>query len=75
MCFLLSCCLNAESPCPGHSVVNIKLDEKLATEQVNSVGQPATFKHVLSENVLEMNYNSGEWRWLLFKRTKYTQEI
>jgi len=53
-------------------VVNIKLDEKLATEQVNSVGQPAIFKHVLSETVFEMNYNSGKWRWLLFKRTKYT---
>jgi len=55
-------------------VVNIKLDEKLATEQVDSVlvGQPAIFRHVLSETVFEMNYNSGEWRWLLFKRTKYT---
>jgi len=50
-----SCCLNAEKPSPGHPLVNIKLDEKLTTEQVNSVGQPAIY----SETVFEMNYSSG----------------
>jgi len=50
-------------------VVSIKLNEKHTTEQVNSVGQPATVRHVLIETVFEMNYSNGQWRKLLFKKT------
>ena len=64
-----SCSLNTENPHPGHPVVSIKLNEKHTTEQVNSVGQPATVRHVLIETVFEMNYSNGQWRKLLFKKT------
>ena len=60
--------LNAENPHPGQPVVRIKLNEKHTTEQVDSVGQPATVRHVLFETVFEMNYSNGQWRKLLFKR-------
>ena len=60
---------STENPYPGHEVLTIKLNEKHETEEVATpTGAPSTRK-VLLETVFEMDYSSGRWRKLQYKKT------
>ena len=52
--------LSAENPYPNREVVTIKLNDRVQEESEG--------KKVLIETVFEMNYKTGMWRKLQYKR-------
>ena len=53
-------CSSAENPYPNREVVTIKLNDRVQEESEG--------KKVLIETVFEMNYKTGMWRKLQYKR-------
>lgn len=58
-----------ENPYPDHQVVTIKLNEKHETEEVTTPTGTVSTRKVLLETVFEMDYSTGRWRKLQYKKT------
>ena len=54
-----------DNPHPNRDVVTVKLNDRIQREDT---GGPGEGRHMQIETVFEMNYKSGMWRKLQFKR-------